>query len=536
MSSSQELHISFRHLDTDYDINLMKGEKSDYSVEINGVSYAVLGEKGKLETACKILNSVSLDSISDAEDLKEKLSVCKDISFPQAKLTHDIGIQTLNITTAIPSTKISSETDHEIKIPEIMPHTFAGDRPLGIYQSVDKSRSIQFLEKDGHLFEIGIGHPEKPTECLLLKDGSFQLKDLPLTLKYDRYADSITVEENEKVVHTLKPGPLNIGETVDKLCRSLENYYIFPEIGKECSDYLKKQLNEGAYESLKDPEKLRDALTSDLYEKSKDKHLCVYLPGDSFPPSINQYSLPDLRNPSDGYKSKLNNSSIPYEIKTGFIDEDSQVGYVDLRALENTKYIGPKPKEGGEGYEDMIDFEARRQALIKAIDHIKTAKTVIIDLRNNGGGHINGVQFISSLFLDKELDLSRIEWREGDSRKTVPVKSLSYEELSKDHRLLEQKIMILIGPDTFSGGEAFANDLQVLSRATLIGEPSKGGANPVRQDFIIGGFEVAIPEGEAVNPIQKAKGERNWEGKGVTPDIPASDALNKAIALCSAKS
>ncbi len=392
------------------------------------------------------------------------------------------------------------------------------------------------MEKDGHLFEIGIGHPEKPTECLLLKDGSFQLKDLPLTLKYDKYADSITVEENDKVVHTLKPGPLNLEETVDKLCRSLENYYIFPEIGKECSDYLKKQFNEGAYESLKDPEKLRDALTSDLYEKSKDKHLRVYLPGDSFPSSINKFSLPDLRNPSDGYKSKLNNSSIPYEIKTGFIDKDSQVGYVDLRALENTKYIGPKPKEGEDGYEEMIDFEARRQALIKAIDHIKTAKTVIIDLRNNGGGHINGVQFISSLFLDKELDLSRIEWREGDSRKTVPVKSLSYEELSKDHRLLEQKIMILIGPDTFSGGEAFANDLKVLSRATLIGEPSKGGANPVKQDFIIGGFEVTIPEGEAVNPIQKARGERNWEGKGVTPDIPASDALNKAIALCSTKS
>ncbi len=45
MSGPQELHISFRHLDTGYDINLIQGEKSDHSVEINGVSYAVLGEK-----------------------------------------------------------------------------------------------------------------------------------------------------------------------------------------------------------------------------------------------------------------------------------------------------------------------------------------------------------------------------------------------------------------------------------------------------------------------------------------------------------
>lgn len=33
MYGPQELHISFRYLDTDYDINLMKGEKSDHSVE-----------------------------------------------------------------------------------------------------------------------------------------------------------------------------------------------------------------------------------------------------------------------------------------------------------------------------------------------------------------------------------------------------------------------------------------------------------------------------------------------------------------------
>lgn len=107
MSSPQELHISFRHLDTDYDINLIKGEKSDHSVEINGISYAVLGNKEKLDTACKILKSVLLDSISTVEDLKGSLSVLKDISFP-TQTTNDIGIKTLKTTSLTPVLKLPS--------------------------------------------------------------------------------------------------------------------------------------------------------------------------------------------------------------------------------------------------------------------------------------------------------------------------------------------------------------------------------------------------------------------------------------------
>ena len=115
MSGPQELHISFRHLDTDYDISLIKGEKSDHSVEINGVSYAVLGEKEKLDTACKILNSVLLDSISNVEDLKGRLSVLKDISFPTQK-TDDIGIKTLKTTSLAPVLNLPARNIETIKL------------------------------------------------------------------------------------------------------------------------------------------------------------------------------------------------------------------------------------------------------------------------------------------------------------------------------------------------------------------------------------------------------------------------------------
>ena len=88
MSVPERLQIGFSQFGTDYNLDLVKGEKSDFSVKINGVYYAVLGDKDKekLKTACDILNSVSLDSISSSEDLKNKLSAQKDVSFPSQKV------------------------------------------------------------------------------------------------------------------------------------------------------------------------------------------------------------------------------------------------------------------------------------------------------------------------------------------------------------------------------------------------------------------------------------------------------------------
>lgn len=103
MSSPQEINIVFRHQGTDYNVNLVKGQKSDQCVEINGVSYAVLGDKEKLETACKILSSISLDSISSSQDLAERLSLVKDVTLASVKATNDVGVQILK-------TKATSKT------------------------------------------------------------------------------------------------------------------------------------------------------------------------------------------------------------------------------------------------------------------------------------------------------------------------------------------------------------------------------------------------------------------------------------------
>jgi len=63
-------------------------------------------------------------------------------------------------------------------------------------------------------------------------------------------------------------------------------------------------------------------------------------------------------------------------------------------------------------------------------------------------------------------------------------------------------------------------------RVTVVGETTRGGAHPGSVARLDAHFSAFIPQGRAINPVSRT----NWEGTGVTPDIPvaADDALRTA--------
>ena len=89
-------------------------------------------------------------------------------------------------------------------------------------------------------------------------------------------------------------------------------------------------------------------------------------------------------------------------------------------------------------------------------------------------------------------------------------------------------VYLLTGPGTFSGGEEFSYDMQVLKLATLYGETTGGGDNPGDTRPVGSGLTIFVPTGRAENPVTKT----NWEGTGVKPDVAtsAAEAFGKAYA------
>ncbi|NOU51431.1 S41 family peptidase [Pseudoalteromonas sp. JBTF-M23] len=165
-----------------------------------------------------------------------------------------------------------------------------------------------------------------------------------------------------------------------------------------------------------------------------------------------------------------------------------------------------------------------KQKVHSAMMLLEDADSIIIDLRNNGGGDATMVQLISSYFLDKPTHLNSFYSRDTGLTSefwTVPVTGKQRPNVP---------LYILTSNKTFSAAEEFAYNFKHLGRATIIGEPTKGGANPWRFINLTPDIRVAMPTSMAVNPVTKS----NWEGTGVIPHLKVASEQALDIAYSNA--
>ncbi len=170
---------------------------------------------------------------------------------------------------------------------------------------------------------------------------------------------------------------------------------------------------------------------------------------------------------------------------------------------------------GNIGYLNVTAFyrlEEGKDAIAAAMQVLRGADALIIDVRNNGGGSPDTVVLLASyLFDESNLELFEIVPRShGETRKyrTMDVPTM--------YRNAKRPVYVLTSHQTFSGGEGFAYLLQERGRAMVIGETTAGAANPGRPYPVHEFLEVTVPNGQ----IRTAVTRKNWEGQGVAPDLP----------------
>ncbi len=282
-----------------------------------------------------------------------------------------------------------------------------------------------------------------------------------------------------------------------QLAEAIEQNYVEIELASEIADELQQAGNRPEVNNATSNEALAGVLTELL--QSYDGHFSVtwqdpaiqpIMPSEAEQQVRIEQQLAGLRRQNYGFRELRN--------LTG------NIGYLNL-----TQFSSASIPEAA-------------QAAISAMNFLAGSDTVIIDLRNNGGGDPDMVQLLSSYLFAQSTYLNALYYRPADSLQQF----WTYADVS-GQRFPDTPVYVLISGRTGSAAEEFAYNLQTLERATLVGETTAGGANPGGVFPIMDGFSAFISTGKAINPVTQT----NWEGVGVKPEfeIPANDALDWAI-------
>ncbi len=140
-------------------------------------------------------------------------------------------------------------------------------------------------------------------------------------------------------------------------------------------------------------------------------------------------------------------------------------------------------------------------------------KGVILDLRNNPGGYLNGSVFVASEFLPQGTKIvTQHSSLEGDKIYNV----------NRKGSLLDTPLVVLINKGSASASEIVAGALKDNKRASLLGEKSFGKGSVQEAEDLTGGAGLHVTIAKWLMP-----GGQWINGRGIEPDISVKNDEKK---------
>ena len=172
---------------------------------------------------------------------------------------------------------------------------------------------------------------------------------------------------------------------------------------------------------------------------------------------------------------------------------DGNIGYLNLSVFFATDYAGK-----------MADI---------SMSYFSNCQALIIDLRENGGGWGDMVDYLLGYLIDNK---EQLVLNISESKLDSTVYSEVVPAYVPGKKLVSIPIYILTSQSTASAAEAFTIHLKYFNNnTTIVGKKTSGAENPVEHIAINENFVLQIPAWKKIyskNPVV-------WEGIGVTPDI-----------------
>ena len=274
---------------------------------------------------------------------------------------------------------------------------------------------------------------------------------------------------------------------VAEVRRIIAERYVLPERRPALDAVLAQGLASGRYD-LRDPQQLADRINEDLTATGRDRHLNFqYNPRQS----ADLAARDDRQSPDRGAFTRMARAN--------------NHGVKALRVLPgNVRYMD---------YDAFLWVDGETPAALDtAMRFLAGGEAVIIDLRHNGGGSPQAVQYLVSHLLPADRPLVTF-YMNGEPS---PDRLSTLAELPAG-RMVGKPLYVLISPMTASAAEEFTGHVGGYRIGELVGETTAGAG--FRNDLvpIAGGFVLSVSVGRAV----LASTGRDWEAVGHAPTIQA---------------
>ena len=147
-----------------------------------------------------------------------------------------------------------------------------------------------------------------------------------------------------------------------------------------------------------------------------------------------------------------------------------------------------------------VDLSARE--IDAALRELRTADSLILDLRGNSGGDVKALERLAGAFFDRDVKIA-------DPRGRTPMKPLMARKRRDAYR---GRMIVLVDADSASAAELLARVLQLEHRATIVGDRTAGSvrqAVAIKDVAMIADADMVMADG------------RSLENAGVVPDVIA---------------
>lgn len=195
----------------------------------------------------------------------------------------------------------------------------------------------------------------------------------------------------------------------------------------------------------------------------------------------------------------------------------------------------------GIGYVRISDFVDRTSfEFNKAMEELTAKygiKSLIIDLRSNGGGLVDQAVKVASLFVPKGTKMVEMKGAHEEKSRVYKTENLPLYG--------DMKLLFLVNGNTASSSEILSGALQDLDRAVVMGEPTYGkglvqnvAELPYDNFMKLTVAKYYLPSGRCVQKKDSADRKNFWtrnrreveDGSGITPDTMMYDTVTVNIA------